>query len=155
MVNHRPFKALVFDLFGVIFEFDTHDRIVPIETGVELLEHCKAHLPHHTDLSLYVLSNVSNSTLELLRAHFPRIFQGVAGITTSQDAISKKPDPEMFHYFLSQHKLAAPECIFIDDSIANIETASLLGFTTIHHIHPTQSKEQLKKLHIIFEPDVA
>lgn len=157
MSHTRSFKALVFDLFGVIFEFDANDTIVPIQDGIQLLDECKSHLIHNSDLSLYILSNVSTSTFQTLKNHFPTIFQGFTGITTSQDAISKKPHPEIFHYFLSQHNLSAHECIFIDDSLANIQTADLLGFTTIHHLHPTHSKEQLKKLKIISDsqPDVA
>ncbi|MEO0329189.1 MAG: HAD family phosphatase [Pseudomonadota bacterium] len=43
-----------------------------------------------------------------------------------------KPDRKIFDLFLIRNQLEASDCIFIDDSIANIISANAIGFDTIH-----------------------
>ena len=47
-----------------------------------------------------------------------------------------KPDPAIFELFLNRNGLDAEDCLFIDDSAANIATAESLGFDTIHMTDP-------------------
>jgi len=42
-----------------------------------------------------------------------------------------KPSPEIFRYMLEREGLSAGECVFIDDSPANVAAAECLGFTTL------------------------
>lgn len=42
-----------------------------------------------------------------------------------------KPDPAIFRFMLEQERLSASECVFIDDSPANVAAARALGFTTL------------------------
>jgi HAD superfamily hydrolase (TIGR01509 family) len=51
-----------------------------------------------------------------------------------------KPDPRIFALLLEKIGRQAQECLLVDDSIANIETARQLGFRTIHF----QSAEKLR-----------
>lgn len=44
----------------------------------------------------------------------------------------RKPDPEIFNMFLTEHSLAARETLFIDDTIEHILSAKQLGFQTWH-----------------------
>lgn len=44
----------------------------------------------------------------------------------------RKPEPESFQYILDEQKLQAPETLFIDDTLRNIEAAQKLGMQTIH-----------------------
>lgn len=49
----------------------------------------------------------------------------------------RKPNPEIFEYILKQHNLKAENCLFIDDTSENTETAEKLGFHT-WNIEPTR-----------------
>lgn len=42
-----------------------------------------------------------------------------------------KPDPEIFLFMLKKEGLTPSECIFVDDSAANVAAATALGFTTL------------------------
>ena len=43
-----------------------------------------------------------------------------------------KPDPEIYIYVLQQAGLIASECLFVDDSLPNIEAAAKLGIAGLH-----------------------
>ena len=61
-----------------------------------------------------------------------------------------KPDPEIFETLLKDAGLKAEECLFLDDGIHNIKTASELGFQT-EYIKPYSDItewEFLDKIHL-------
>ncbi len=43
-----------------------------------------------------------------------------------------KPDPEIFRFILGVLQTTGPECVFVDDTLENIQTAEKLG---IHGVH--------------------
>lgn len=43
-----------------------------------------------------------------------------------------KPDPQIFEAVISHHGLNRTTTLFVDDSLANIETANALGLQTLH-----------------------
>ena len=49
-----------------------------------------------------------------------------------------KPDPKIYELLLSNYNLKAEECIFIDDTLRNVEAAEKLG---IHGVRFTSQKE--------------
>ena len=57
-----------------------------------------------------------------------------------------KPDPAIFELFLERYELAARDCVFIDDSPANIATAKALGFTALHFVDPQTLRADLLAL---------
>ena len=54
-----------------------------------------------------------------------------------------KPDPAIFNRFLHRNGLSATDCLFIDDSAANIASAKAIGFDTIRFENPGQLKRAL------------
>ena len=42
-----------------------------------------------------------------------------------------KPDPRIYQALLDKYSLRASECVFIDDNLANVQTAFALGFAGI------------------------
>lgn len=54
------------------------------------------------------------------------------GIVTSFEAKSIKPDSRIFEYAIEKCQLNPGETVFIDDSLANLEASSKLGFKTLH-----------------------
>ena len=59
-----------------------------------------------------------------------------------------KPEKVIFDITLHRIGYRAEECLFIDDSKPNIETAQSMGFHVIHFVSPTQLRADLNKLNI-------
>ncbi len=54
-------------------------------------------------------------------------------IVVSGEIGMKKPDQDIFDYFLKKHGVDPEGIVFIDDTVANIHTAAQLGMHTIHY----------------------
>jgi 2-haloacid dehalogenase len=97
---------------------------------------------------LYGLSNWSAET-------FPRARQGHDFFDLLDDMIISgevghvKPHPEIFQITLDRIGRPAPECLFIDDSLANIDQAQKMGFATIHFQSPEQLRLRLRELKVL------
>lgn len=91
---------------------------------VELVRRLKNH-----GYCVYYLSNIPKDTLDLL---MKRGLEGVFdGGVASCDVHINKPDPRIYQELLNKYHLIASECIFIDDSRANVQTAFQLGMNSI------------------------
>jgi len=96
---------------------------------------------------LYLLSNFSVEKFELIK-HQHKFLTLFDDQIISGEHKTVKPDREIFDITLQRIKRTPSECLFIDDSLANIETARRLGFQTIHFQSPPLLREELKKLSI-------
>jgi len=92
---------------------------------------------------LYLLSNFSAEKFLLIqqRYDFLQLFDDM--IISGEHKLIK-PDPAIYQLTLNRIKRQAGECLFIDDSLPNIETARKLGFHTIHFQSPEQLEKDLK-----------
>jgi 2-haloacid dehalogenase len=96
---------------------------------------------------LYLLSNFSAEKFEIVKQKYD--FVGIFDdLIISGEHKLLKPDPAIYHFTLNRIKYKANECVFIDDSLANVESARNIGFYTIHYHSPAQLKAELKKLSI-------
>ena len=59
-----------------------------------------------------------------------------------------KPDPKIYELLLSEYNLKADECIFIDDTLRNVEAAEKLG---IHGVRFIDQKDAAAKVSSIIE----
>ncbi len=59
-----------------------------------------------------------------------------------------KPDKDIFLALLKKLQVKPQECLFVDDSIKNIEAARELGMKTIQFISAKKLKKELKELNI-------
>ena len=57
-----------------------------------------------------------------------------------------KPDPAIYHLIMEKYSLKAQECVFIDDSQANVEGAISVGMHSFRFENQAQAKAELKKL---------
>ncbi len=113
-----------------------------IHETVDILRELKA-----SGQSVYALTNWSAETfpIALGRYDFLHWFEGT--IVSGDEKIAK-PDPQIFHLLLNRYNLRADECLFIDDSKANIEAAKKIGFDTHHFLSPALLRQRLTGRHI-------
>lgn len=140
---------IVFDLGGVLFEYDvqrgTVDKpaIVPIKSGIALLKECAQEVGH----PLFVCTNWS--TIDPFMKEYPEITGLFKGIVTSGAAQAKKPSPQIYQYLLSRYELVAHHTIFIDDTACNIDAAQDAGMIGIHAYDLTYVRNELIRLGIL------
>jgi 2-haloacid dehalogenase len=97
---------------------------------------------------IYGLSNWSAETFPLARQRY-KVFELLDDYVLSGDVRLIKPGVEIFEYCLKKIGKTAQECLFIDDSEANIITAKQLGFDTIHFTSPAQLKSEISARHLL------
>ena len=78
---------------------------------------------------IYMLSNTSEAFYRF-RKKIP-VLKYFDGLFVSADHRLLKPDREIFRLFCKEFNLNASECVFIDDSAANVDGAKEVGFEGI------------------------
>ena len=106
------------------------------------------HLLKQQGYPLYGLSNWSTETFPRAMQSYP-FFELFVEIILSGDVNLLKPDPAIFNLLLSNIGRLAPECLLIDDSQPNIDSAKELGFSTIHFVSPKQLRVELNRLNLL------
>ncbi len=119
------------------------DMLIPIKENVEVLKECQ-----QKGYSLYVLSNFHKEAIFTMKEKYDffSLFDG--GIISGFEHVIK-PDKKIYELLFERYHLDPKESLFIDDSLANIETAKHLGMNGIHLRFDTNLKEELKKLKIL------
>lgn len=109
------------------FDRDWHDAIPgPINGTVDILSTLKG-----AGIPLYAITNFSAEKWAECQTRFPFLANSFRGIVVSAHEKLVKPDPAIFQLFLDRHTQSAEDCIFIDDSPANVASAIALGFDGI------------------------
>lgn len=111
----------------------------PIEGSEDLLISLK-----RAGHALHGLSNWSSETFALTRRKYA-FFDLFETILLSGEVLLAKPDPAIFRVLLERLGKKAEECVFIDDSAANIAAASALGFDAIHFKSAAQVSSALRE----------
>ena len=144
----RPFNegiALLSEQYphyaDLIQAYDTYweDSITDVYHGtVEIVRRLK-----RERWPIYLLSNFSAEKFPLMqkRYDFLDLFDDM--IISGEHKLIK-PDPAIFQLTLERIGRKASECLFVDDSLPNIEVARKMGFHTIHFQSPEQLERDLK-----------
>ena len=98
--------------------------------------------------ALYGLSNWSAETFPIVRDRYD-FFRLLDDIVISGEVGSIKPEPDIFKIMLERIGKPAQQCLFIDDSLANIEQARRMGFGTIHFQSPEELEKDLYKMQLL------
>ncbi|GAB4579407.1 MAG: HAD-IA family hydrolase [Anaerolineales bacterium] len=114
-----------------------------IDGTVEILARLK-----QQGYALYGLSNWSAETYPRVQHKF-EFFSWFDGIVLSGEVKLAKPDPKIYQLVLDKAGVPAGDCLFIDDSLKNIEAAKALGFLTVHFQSPEQLETDLANLGIL------
>ena len=97
---------------------------------------------------IYGLSNWSAETFPYAREKF-NFFELFDDMVISGAVGFVKPEPEIFQILLAKIGRPAEECLFIDDSLPNIQQANTMGFQTIHFVSPSQLRDTLVQLGLL------
>lgn len=111
-----------------------------LDGTVQILEQLRGN-----GLKLIGLTNFSSEKLALTRPKFP-FFRAFDDIVVSSEVKLIKPDPAIYHLTLRRIGCRAEECVFIDDSLPNVETARQLRFQAIHFQSPEQLRAELERI---------
>lgn len=115
-----------------------HDMVPgAIGKNVAVLEAARA-----AGIPCYAITNFASDTLAEAQERFS-FLNGFEGIVVSAAERLLKPDPAIFHVFLARYGQRADDCLFMDDSAANIATAQRLGFATIHVTPETNLRHEV------------
>jgi 2-haloacid dehalogenase len=91
----------------------------------------------------FAITNFNHEKFALTRRHFPFLdeFQGI--VVSGEEGVLK-PDRRIYELLCSRHGLAAADCLFIDDSAANVEGARAVGMRAHHFSEPEKLRDELK-----------
>jgi 2-haloacid dehalogenase len=131
------------DLIQAYFENWEQSITGAIEGTVDILQKLK-----QKGYRLYGLSNWSAETFPRAR-HVYHFFDWFDDIILSGEVRLNKPDPAIFNLLLSKIRLSPSECLLIDDSQVNIDSANELGFVTIHFSSPKNLQTELKRINLL------
>jgi 2-haloacid dehalogenase len=115
----------------------------PIHDTVEILAELR-----ERQTPLYALTNWSHETFPIARPRFP-FFEWFEGIVVSGEVRLVKPDARIYRHLLDTHGLQAEDCLFIDDSPANVAGANAVGITGLHFQSPERLREDLVALKLL------
>ncbi len=133
------------ELFKVYVECWTESLAGPISGTVDVLQGLK-----NAGYPLFGLSNWSAETFNLVR-HEYEFLGWFKEIVISGEVHLVKPDPRIFKLMLEITGRPASDCLLIDDSPKNIETAQGMGFQTICFQSPEQLKRELSVMGLLYE----
>lgn len=104
----------------------------------------------YSKYELFGLTNWSAETFPyaLDNYDFFEIFKGKIVVSGTEKLI--KPDPKIWKVLLERYHIEAPESVFIDDNVKNIEVAKQLGFQIVHITENTNLEQELKNLGVEF-----
>ena len=82
-----------------------------------------------TDKKLYLLSNISIGFAKNYSkvSWIKNLFDCFDGVVFSGNIKMVKPNRDIFEYLIKNFNLKADECLFVDDTLKNIEGANLVG----------------------------
>jgi putative hydrolase of the HAD superfamily len=90
-------------------------------------------LAHEKNYKLILLSNTNDLHINYIKQNvsFYEDFKNCFDVFyLSQEIHLRKPNTDIFEFVLKENKLTANECLFIDDTKDNTDTAEKLGFHT-------------------------
>jgi 2-haloacid dehalogenase len=95
---------------------------------------------------LYAITNFASDTFVEAQEMYPFLATSFIDIVVSGDEKLLKPDPAIYEILLARQKLEASDCVFIDDSHANVAAANALGFQARLFTTPEQFARDLREL---------
>ena len=111
-----------------------------IAGSVTILEKLRAE-----NVPLYAITNYSSEKWADSVVRFPFLGQFHDVVVSAHERLIK-PDPAIYHVLLARNGLQSGQCVFIDDSLKNVETARRVGMQAIHFTDAEDLGERLRAL---------
>lgn len=92
---------------------------------------------------LYAISNFSREKFAETAVRFPVVTEFLGIVVSAHEGLVK-PDPAIFRLFLDRYGLNAAQCLFIDDSLANVRAARSVGMQATHFTTPEALEAELR-----------
>lgn len=119
--------------------FHWNEPIEPIPGMAELVRRCRS-----CGLKLYLLSNASIRHREYWQSvPGSECFDGRV-ISAEEGCV--KPDPEIYLRLLARFGLRAEDCLFVDDTMENVEGARRVGMQAVLFCGAAALEEELRRL---------
>lgn len=128
----------------IIFVLENWTQMMtPLQENVDI-----AYQLAHKGYHLYLLSNFHSEAIQTMfdQYEFFQIFEG--GIISAHEHVVK-PDEKIYQLLFERYHLDPQECLFIDDSLGNINAARRLNMTGIHLPYQAHLKKELETLQIL------
>ncbi len=97
------------------------------------------------NIPTHAITNFSHEKFELTRKRFDFLNHFITLVVSGEEHLLK-PDAAIFELFLQRAGIQASECVFIDNTWANVEAARQMGMSTIHFTNPETLRMELQKL---------
>lgn len=81
---------------------------------------------------LYAITNFSSEKFTEAKSRFPFLASSFRDTVVSAEERLLKPDRRIFEALLTRNNLEAGACVFIDDSVKNVEGAREAGLEAVH-----------------------
>ncbi|MDS9466862.1 HAD family phosphatase [Paracoccus sp. MBLB3053] len=112
----------------------------PIDGSWDILEKLAS-----TGMPLFAITNWSAETWPAALELYPRLSTVFRDIVVSGEVARLKPEPEIYRLLMERNNLVAEDCIFIDDSAANVAGARALGIDAIRFTDADSLAEELSR----------
>ena len=131
-IDSRVFYEGIKASLGIEFSYDYFHELwsmifSPIQPMIDLLPSLI------NRYQVVLLSNTNELHIEYCREHYPflRLFHH---LIFSYEVGCIKPGEEIFRIALERSDSASGECVFVDDTLKNVQAASALGMKAFHFI---------------------
>jgi 2-haloacid dehalogenase len=116
-------------------------KMVPeaIAPNVAVLEDALA-----AGIPTYAITNFAADTFAEACGIYPFLTRFHGRVVSAEEKLLK-PDPAIYRVFLERFGQAAEDCLFMDDSHANVESAKALGFSVIHVTPETDLRAEVRR----------
>jgi 2-haloacid dehalogenase len=98
---------------------------------------------------LYAITNFSSEKFVEAQDRFPFLKTSFLDIVVSAEERMLKPDVRIYQILIDRNDLTPERCLFIDDSLPNVETARQLGMTAHHFENAAGLERELAALNLI------
>lgn len=92
----------------------------------------------------YVLSNYPKDVFAYTENRYKYVFDAMDGMVISGRVKKAKPDPDIFMYLLETYDLKKEECVFFDDTKANVDIANKIGIHSYLYTNSLQAMQDLQ-----------
>lgn len=94
---------------------------------------------------VYAITNFSAEKFIVARENFP-FLDDFDGVIVSAHERLLKPDAAIYEVLFSRYGLSPQDCVFVDDSAANVKTALALGMQAVHYADGVDLAARLRQI---------